>query len=626
MLNALRAFAKSWVGWLFAGICIVGLAGFGITNVITSLGSNTVARVGDTDISAREFSRAYNVQLNAAAQQLGMLPTPEQALAFGIPSSVLARLASDAALNALGERFGLGVSDAQLGRMLREDPSFQGVLGRFERENFVQVLAQNGLTEAEYFDIQTKAARREQIASSMFTDATVPQASQELFARYLGDRRTVDYLVVSAFNVPTPPAPTDEQLAAYLTEHQADFRTVEMRTVDILDLSPETLAASQTVTDEEIAAEYERTRATLNTPEQRTIRQVALATPELVAAFETGKAEGKSFDTLLTENNLAATDLGTLSAEQVGDQALSTAAFGLTVNDFVIVPGAAGQRAVTVTAITPANELSLEDARDTIRNTLAVQKARNGYAETLDQVEELRAALQPLPQIAERFGLTTTELVVSDSGAELSAIPGIADTDRPEVTEAIFAAEQDRLTPAVSLTNNHSVFVSLKLIEPARDRTLDEARDDVTAAWTLEQTDNAITKEVENIKAELAAGSTLSDVALARGQFPQLSQPMGRDGDGTNVLNAQVADAIFAGGPNHFGSAVNGDGDQVVFQVVDILAAEPTLNEEQSGLVADAARDSLFGEFSAALREDAGVRINQQVLNQLLSLDATSGL
>ena len=40
------------------GFLLVGLAGFGITGVLTSIGTNTVARVGDRDISTLDFQRA----------------------------------------------------------------------------------------------------------------------------------------------------------------------------------------------------------------------------------------------------------------------------------------------------------------------------------------------------------------------------------------------------------------------------------------------------------------------------------------------------------------------------------------------------------------------------------------
>ena len=57
------------------GFLLVGLAGFGINNVIADLGSNTVAKVGGEDITSRQFLRAYQNQLNQVAQQIGSVPT-----------------------------------------------------------------------------------------------------------------------------------------------------------------------------------------------------------------------------------------------------------------------------------------------------------------------------------------------------------------------------------------------------------------------------------------------------------------------------------------------------------------------------------------------------------------------
>ena len=84
----------------------------------------------------------------------------------------LSRLASDAAVNQLTKEFGLGVSENKLAELVRDDPAFGGTLGGFNRQSFVQVLAQNGFTENEYLDMQAKAARRQQLAVGLFGDAT----------------------------------------------------------------------------------------------------------------------------------------------------------------------------------------------------------------------------------------------------------------------------------------------------------------------------------------------------------------------------------------------------------------------------------------------------------------------
>src|SRR5690606_18004738 len=113
------------------GILIVSMAGFLLSSVIIDLGTNTVARVGDQEITARDYQRAYQAQLNQLTQQFGMMPTQEQAMAMGVPGMVLSQLATDAAINQFGQQMGIGVSDARLARMLRQDPSFAGTLGTF---------------------------------------------------------------------------------------------------------------------------------------------------------------------------------------------------------------------------------------------------------------------------------------------------------------------------------------------------------------------------------------------------------------------------------------------------------------------------------------------------------------
>lgn len=621
MLDSFRKISRTWFGKVVGAFLIVGLAGFGISNVIFDLGTNMVAQVGDEEITIRQFQRAYNSQINQIAQQFGRVPAAEEMLAMDVPSVVIGQLAAEAALNQLGERMGIGVSDDRLSRMLREDPSFSGTLGQFDRTSFLRVLQQSGFTEAEYFELQTKAARRQQLISGLLAGSSAPEAALELVSRYTGDKRTIDYFVVNAQATEPVAEPTEEELAAYLEEHQAEFRTEETRTVELLTLSPEVLAATKAPGEEEIAAEYERTKESRVQTERRHIKQVPLATETQAEVFESGKAAGRSFDELLAETGLTATDLGMLTKAQVTDPQLAEAAFDIPEGAYVVIKGAGGKRAVTVAAIEPGGQISLEEARDEIARSLAMAAARNEFVEVLDQIEELRAAFQPLSQIAERFGLLVHPVTLTAAGEELAAVADIPEEERPRIAAAIFGAEQEKLAPTVSLGANRNVWFDLKAVEPARDQTLDEVREDVVAAWTAEKTEEALVAEVEGIMERLRAGEAFADIALALNQFPILSQPMNRSGDGTDVLNQDVAAAAFAGGEGHFGSAKNGDGDHVVFQVVEIMPATAETAEPARSFVEEASRETLYSDFVAGLRDEAGIRINRQTLDKIIALD-----
>jgi len=599
---------------------LVGVAGFGINNVITDLGANTVARVGDAEINSRTFLRAYQRQINQVAQQLGSVPTAEQAVNLGIPTMVLLDLAQDAALDQLASEFGLGVSDAKLSEMLREDPSFQGTLGTFDPTAFTQVLRQSGLTEAEYFQDQGDAARRQQLILSLFGDTTLPETASKLINRYVADQRAIDFFVLGETNIETPATPTEDELAAYLEENQVEFRTVETRSVEMLRLSQADLAATKTIDADAIAAEYERTKAGLTKPERRTIEQVVL-NDEQVAAFEAGLAAGTPFETLLADNGLTAAGLGTLAEAEINDGNLADAAFGVSEGGFAIVDGVAGKRAVHVSAIEPGGVPSLEEASEQIAQNLARAEARNEIADVQDQVEELRAAFRPLSEIALRFGLDLYRLDVTASGIELNVLSDLASEDAGRISQAIFKAEQGQLTAAIPLAGSGNLYFDLTAIEPARDQTLDEVRDEVATALIAERTNAALLAARAEAVAQLDAGTPLADVAAGYNVFPQLSSPFTRFGSADGSVDSVVAAAAFAGDAGHHGSALNQSGEHVVFQVVDATPAEGPLDPGAEASLENEARIGLYGDFVTAIRDDAGLRINQQALQQTLALN-----
>ena len=625
MLNLMRRFASTWVGKILGGLLLVGLAGFGISNVLLDLGSTTLARVGDEDITTVQFQRAYNQQLNQYAQQTGQQPTPEQALQLGIPTAVIAKLASDAAINQTAVKLGIGVSDAKLADMVRTDSSFFGVLGTFDRSIFNQVLQSSGYTEAEYFDLQARAARRQQVAIGLFAGTAIPATAATLLNRYRNDTRTVEYFTLNGTSLASIPTPTEDDLAAYLKTNQKNFRTKETRTADVVYLDPDILSAQYQPTEDEIKAEYDRTKAQLTKIEKRDIQQVALADDAKATFFQQQHDAGVSFADALTASGLKATDLGLLAKTEVNDEALADAAFGLSKEgDFTIIPGIGGKRVVAVTKIEAGGQIAYDDAKADIAKRLAVAKAKAAYADLQDQIEELRAAFKPLKDIATRFKLPIETVALTADGAQLAAVPGLPKEDQSKVAGGIFAATQGKLAPTVSFGATQNVWFDLTKVDAARDQTLAEVHDAVSNAWTTEKTENALLTEVKSIIADLDSGKSFQDVAAAKSQFATLSQPITRDGDKTPVLSQTVATAIFSAGPDSHGWVIDGDGDYLVYHVTDVTPPTGDPASNITDFLTNSTRDELYAEFISGIRDEAGIKINQQALSQILNLDPTA--
>jgi hypothetical protein len=76
---------------------------------------------------------------------------------------VLGRLVADATLTDEARRMGLGISNESLSREIAGDTAFQDPSGNFDRDAFVQLLQNAGLTEDQYVEELRTGYTRQQI-------------------------------------------------------------------------------------------------------------------------------------------------------------------------------------------------------------------------------------------------------------------------------------------------------------------------------------------------------------------------------------------------------------------------------------------------------------------------------
>ena len=102
---------------------------------------------------------------------------------------------------------------------------------------------------------------------------------------------------------------------------------------------------------------------------------------------------------------------------------LAAAAFSLEEGAFALIPAPLGMRAVSVAAINPGGQQSLDEARDAVAAALKLRKARDAYIDILDQIEELRAAFRPLGEIADRLAEEFARNCADNDGADRFVAP-----------------------------------------------------------------------------------------------------------------------------------------------------------------------------------------------------------
>ncbi|MCF4098536.1 peptidylprolyl isomerase [Maritalea mediterranea] len=622
MLDTLKRYSNTWVAKILMALLILSFGLFGIANVFTNLGTSSVARVGNQSISAVEFDRAYRSQLNNIARQTGRQPSPEEAMAFGIPGSVLNQLASNAALDQMVEDFGVGASDEMVSEMIAQDPNFATTLGVFDRQQFTQMLRQNGYTESEYIEAQAESVQRSQVIRGLFGGAMAPKTILQITNRVQNDSRTIDYFTISNNVLDPIDPPTEDQLVSYLEENQAQYRAEAKKKIEVLVLTPESLARSLEPTESELRAEYEQAGDQLTSDETRNVTLWRLRDDSQADTLVQGIAQGQSLDQILAANNfgITATPLGQVSRGDIENEAIASAAFdgdkGLTIADT-----ADGKVAVMVRNIVPAEQLSFEEARDQLVANVAADQARDIIIDKIDEIEEQRATLRPISEIAADVGLETQTVEITRSGEGLDTVNDLPQDGQQRLLTAINNAEQDALLPAVTIGGNAMAWFDLLEETPARDLTLDEVRDELETAWMEDQRAQALAEKASELASRVEQGTPIFDVASEVGQIAQPSLPLTRRGDGS-FITANVASAAFSGGEGHADAVRLQDGTYLVFQVTGVTPAEPIeVTQDNLSSVSDNVADDLYQQFITARRDDLGVNINQGTLNQILSLD-----
>ncbi|SDB13170.1 peptidylprolyl isomerase [Bauldia litoralis] len=626
MLNALRKGAGGWIAQLFIALLVVSFAVWGVSGFLTGFQGDTVATVGKTDVSAQQFFREYDLAKRRLGQQIGQAVTDEQARLFGIPGQVLGRLVTEATLNDEADTLGLGVSGETLATQIKDDPTFQGPTGSFDRNRFIQVINNAGMTEDQFVAELQKSYVRQQLASAVVGAMEPPDAYLRAFHDYLNEERSIAYLVLTPDQVGAVADPTETELTTFFNENKSDWRTPELRSVSVVRMTPEDMANTGDVSDEEAQKVYDSQLATRFTePERRQVEQIVFKDMADATEAASALADGKTFDALKADRGLtdADVDLGLITRDKISDPDVAEAAFSLTEGSVSgIVEGRFGPVIVRVTAIEPEVVTSFEDAKAEIKQELAAARAAQEITDQFDVIEDARAGGATLQEIASNYGLK----LVTYPGIDATGnnVDGVAIADLPggnELVSAVFESDVGLENNAIPIEGGY-VWYDVTAVSADRDRELSEVREKVITAFKTAKVDEKLTELAEQNRDRLARGDAIDDVATEIGVEPATADAIKRSTQASGALTAQAIQEAFNGPKGYAGVAPGADDAKIVLVVTDVtvppyFSGAPEMAETEQRLSGDLTND-LLQQYIAQLQDRLGVSVNQATLQQLI--------
>jgi len=624
MLVWVRRLLENWIARGFFALLVAVFVFWGISNVVTLIGSDTaVAHVAGRAIDISEVQAAYQTALNQAEQQGGGQPAAGQR--EQIAQDALASVLRQAVLGAAENKLGITAPDSAIHQAILGIPAFQ-VGGQFSESQFEQVLQQNGTTPAKFLTQVGDDIADRQLLTAVVAGAVPPAPLVGQIFDYIAEQRTAETVNFPLAAEPAPKPPAAAVLQRFWRDHPADFTAPEYRTIKLVILSPALLAPRESIPQADVDAAYARVVA--EQPPVVALRGADVilagdlaAASRLQAAWAKG-ADWAAMQTLAKTFNATPIELPATTQAGVPSPALGAAMFA-AAPDKVTGP-VAGPGGMFIFKVTSVSQSGPDPAtvKAQILQQLQLQKAQAEVAQDVDSLQDALAGQTPLDRLPGNLGLVAVQGTLDAKGntpdGGSAPIPG-DDALKTAILQAAFAAHPG--DPA-QLTNGPagSYFaLTVDKLSPPALQPYDQVAANVLSAWTKDEISREAETKAAALLGAVTSGKTLDEAASAAGDSVSVTAPFTR-GSQPAGMPAAMAATLFTLTPGQATMAQTDDG----FMVAGLervthpaQAQDPAdVTQLQQSLV-KALQTDVGQSFLAGLQKQDQLSVNQKLLAQL---------
>ncbi len=497
MLQNIRDRSQSWLAWIILGLISIPFAFWGMDSYFQNSDNDiVVAEVEGTEISLATYRTVMKQQQNRMRQILGAQFDPEMFDRAEIKQAVLENLIQDQVEARAARAWGFQISDELLRQTIADIPELQRN-GRFDNDLYRRVLAQQGMTEAQ-FEVNLRRDMAQQLMRSSLQSSAVIGERMLADAVALRDEvRRARSSRISAAAWKDEVKPSDAQIQDAYTAAAARFQEPEEVRVAWIEASLGALAKEESVSEEELRALYDSRVQAFQANEQRRARHILLtvdagadeatwqAAEQQLNGWRMQVTAGADFAALAKEHSQdpgSAAEGGDLGFFERGVMvpAFDQAVFSLQPSEVSQpIRTEFGMHLIQLVEVRADEPPSFADERPALLKEMQRIQAEERF---YDLVDRLANAAYEHPD-----GLTVpaelTGLSVQESGW-FTAQGGEGMMRHPQIVQRAFSDEvmrQGRNSGLIELEPDHVLVLRVLEHKPARQQALAEVLDDVVA-------------------------------------------------------------------------------------------------------------------------------------------------
>jgi peptidyl-prolyl cis-trans isomerase D len=309
------------------------------------------------------------------------------------------------------------------------------------------------------------------------------------------------------------------------------------------------------------------------------------------------------------------------------DRAVADAAFALKQGEVSApVQGRFGTVLLHVVKIEPGQTRSFEELAGQIKRDIALERGREEVRTRHDKIEDERLAGGTLADVAQRAGLEVRTIEAIDRSGRAPDGSPVANLPRGvDVLSAAFASQVGADNDALAFDGGY-VWYEVSDITPARERNLEEVKDQVENRWRDDEIAARLHSKAAEMVDKAKAGASLRDIAAANRLTVETAAGVKR-GTRSEALSPKVLDEIFRAAKD---TVTGAEGDSAtqrfVFRVTDVTVPKIDMSSAEAKQITDNLRRSLenevFNQYVFRVQNDIGTTVNQSALNRAIGSGA----
>ena len=628
MLTNLREGAKSGILkyflLAFIAVAVLGLVFIDMSGAFRdNIGSNSVASVGDTEISAITLRE----QMARAERRAEMGDMPEE-LRQQLALRIVDQQVRERLFLVESRDLDLILPDKTAANMIRKQLQPMMDNGLSAEEALAQQLRAQGMSESQFLQVFKQDQAMRQVLRAVTAGGYAPNQMVKTALKFQNQKRTGRYASIPydhfAGKIKTP---DEKTLKTFYDENQKNYMTPEYREISYLIFDENNVPAVENISDEELREVYNDRIEQYTTPAGRVIDQVVFDSAE-----EAEKIVADVFDT--QELRKAVEELPSDSYVLLEDELITpgdttekieNAAFDTPVGDIAgPIETNLGWIVIKVREERPEETQDFAQIRDDLKKSYTLEQEENRLYDVANQVDNMLVSGMKLSDIASEynFNVYQTPLIQADGKTKDGNSAEILQKDFAEdLLAKVFALGNNEIPPLLETDNGIFVAYQASRIVSAAPKPFNEIKAQVTDDWQKRELRQRAMNLAETFVQDIKDGSSFDAVAedhnIQTGTLPAMT---GQDASQfTDVPQPVLKNLFNLANVGDVAKAPTQNGLYIV-QLDAVSFPEETGTEKQMTAmretVAEQIRTELMIQYETQLREKFDVNISRNAIKR----------